>query len=83
MTSDTGARWAPTLQEQAEHADGAIAEAVAAERARAAQAVREIVEQHEYVCGEAGRLGHEDASARHALAAATARECLAAVEAQR
>jgi len=60
-----------------------IAEAVAAERRRAAEAVREIVER-EIAGGKAARLdGRIDTAFIREFASGVARECLAAVEGER
>ena len=61
----------------------AAREAVAAERARAAQAVREIVERSERDEADAKAQGFELAAELLGERAIVARECLAAVEAQR
>lgn len=83
MMSDTGALdLDAALDRAAQYIAGGLADpiaaAVAAERARAAQAVREIVGG--YV--QLATFPHVD-PARRALAENVARECLAAVEAQR
>lgn len=54
-----------------------------AERARAAQAVREIVERYKRGYARHTKAGNHDAALRYGVRAIAASECLAAVEAQR
>ena len=60
-----------------------IASAISAERARAAAAVREIVERELQAGAEASRRGDDYNRALHLERYNIARECLAAVEGER